>query len=138
MIGMDGGIFQSDCGAPTVADDVPALDLESPANGFQFADETRDPPVRGIARMVGHAAVELVVKNYRALVGKRRQSSETRMRCAGPAVDENHGRTRRLEVAVDANPYATTLDRDHQFAFGQRPGARSGCLHRLSGQNRRR
>ena len=37
---------------------VPALDLEIFADGFQFADETRDSPVSGIARMVGHAATD--------------------------------------------------------------------------------
>ena len=71
--------------------------------------------------MIRHAAVELVVKDHRALVGKAEEIAEVHMRAAGTAVDEDHGRRARSDHAVDPHPHHPAFNLHAVLGRGHRP-----------------
>jgi hypothetical protein len=93
-----------------MADDVPALDPQRLADRLQLGDEAFGLPVGGVAGMVRHPAVELVVEDHRALVGKAQQAAEVHMRAAGAAVNHDDGGRAFSDHAIDPHPHLAAFD----------------------------
>ena len=128
-------IFERDRAAPTCAEHMPKRHVQRHPHRLEFLDKSPHPPIRRIVLPLRPAAVELVIEDHRALIGKRCGIEEIPVRAARAAVKHDDRRLAIAQIAIDADIDTPTRHGDAQCAVGLQPRTRqqrrcSACRNR--------